>query len=62
MQGLGALRYFPPSTKKAFLLLEYSQLRPSRISGDLTNRFDLDKIQVTVLYTFVCMGNWDIGK
>ena len=40
----------------------YSQLRLSRISGDLTNHFDLDKIQVTALYTFVCLGNWDKGK
>ena len=28
----------------------------SRISGDLTNHFDLDEIRVTVLYTFVCLG------
>ena len=34
----------------------YSQLRLSRISGDLTNHFDLDEIRVTVLYTFVCLG------
>ena len=34
----------------------YSQLCLSRISGDLTNHFDLDKIWVTVLYTFVCLG------
>ena len=30
--------------------LMYSQLRLSRISGDLTNHFDLDKIRVTDLY------------
>ena len=34
----------------------YSQLRLSRISGDLTNHFDLDEIRVTVLYTVVCLG------
>ena len=34
----------------------YSQLRLSQISGDLTNHFDLDKIRVIVLYTFVCLG------
>ena len=43
--------------------LLYSQLRLlSRISGDLTNHFDLDEIRVTVLCTFVCLGNWDKGK
>ena len=37
-------------------MCNYSQLRLSRISGDLTNHFDLDEIRVTVLYTFVCLG------
>ena len=37
-------------------LFIYSQLRLSRISGDLTNHFDLDEIWVTVLYKFVCLG------
>ena len=32
----------------------YSQLH--LISGDLTNHFNWDEIQVTVLYTFVCLG------
>ena len=42
----------------------YSQLRLlSQISGDLTNHFYfINEIRVTVLYTIVCLGNWDKGK